>query len=120
MRTSCLTRVGGMRILFCSPEREFPVTPDLLVRQFAHIGARLVVTPAAPRSTRPFDLDIRRDRVGEHFRLAVPVQAPDFQLLQSDRAIRHLLLWARANDMTDRLLCGHDERHWFVAGIAGR
>ena len=31
-----------------------------------------------------------------------------------------LLLYAAAERAAERLLCGHDERHWFVAAIADR
>ncbi len=30
---------------------------------------------------------------------------------------RHLLLMVRENGEKSKFLCGHDERHWFVAGI---
>lgn len=66
-----------------------------------------------PRSANIYDLNIRRDRHGEHYALGVPPVLPNFKILQTDRATRHLLMMADA----DRLLCGHDERHWFVAAI---
>lgn len=87
---------------------------EAIVKQFEAIGARLLIHSRLPnRSVRDYDLNIRRDRHGEHFSLGVRHPLPDFRLLQADRATKHLLLMAAK----DRLLCGHDERHWFVASV---
>lgn len=97
---------------------------DLLTKQFEKIGARLEVV-RHPRMRRAFDLNIRRDRRGEVFTLHVPDSTEGFRVLQANAAARHLLLLAppdppgpHAN--APRLLCGHDERHWFVAPIRDR
>lgn len=103
---------------------------------FESIGARLEVHGWAPRGhreprvvgrpqriARPYTLDIDHDDKGEHFRLRFNVDAPDFRILQQRRDERHLLLYVdgdrhRAADRRpERLLCGHDERHWFVSAI---
>lgn len=86
-----------------------------LVKHFGAIGARLVVR-RQQRLVRPFRLDVGHDRHGEYFDLVVSPTAPSFDVLNAERADRHLLLYGGA----ERFLCGHDERHWFVAAIAQR
>lgn len=93
-----------------------------LIQKFDRIGARLVVTPHPPVG-KPFDLDVRRDDEGEHFLLRVRRRSQAFQVLQANQAARHLLLYAPDADVRaagERFLCGHDERHWFVAAVADR
>ena len=109
--------------------------------RFAEIGARVkvrdiprprVVRPVRPRWRpqwmvlpdppgrvfNPPRLDVRRDRKGEYFDIAVP-EGVEMEVLDADKNARHLLLLARLDDKGDkaRYLCGHDERHWFVAAI---
>lgn len=106
---------------------------ESLVRHFEKIGATLRVRPwiggrrrIDPAVTPPtFNLDIAIDKGREYFDLRVGRDAPTFHVLQANSAARHLLLYAvngRANarDGGERFLCGHDERHWFVATIADR
>ncbi|HET9011661.1 MAG TPA: hypothetical protein VFN38_07575 [Gemmatimonadaceae bacterium] len=104
---------------------------DNLAEKFERIGARLVVTRAARRrqpqpsrtAAKPFDLDVRRDAKGEHFTLRVFDPAQEFRVLQANAAARHLLLYAPGagpRDAGERFLCGHDERHWFVAAVKDR
>ncbi len=63
-------------------------------------------------------LNIQSDRDGEYFELQhVPRFLPQLQVLDVQASERHLLLMARIDDMKDKFLCGHDERHWFVAGV---
>jgi hypothetical protein len=90
----------------------------VLKKQFARIGARVNVT--APRNiyeTR-FGIDIGQDAGGEFFDLAVPhILSPEFEALEVRRDLRHLLLMVRLDSgEKEKYLCGHDERHWFVAG----
>lgn len=93
-------------------------------KYFTRIGARLVVRHT-PRAARAFDLNIRKDKKGEHFTLAVRDAETDIRVLQANRLGRHLLLFAKASDAAphatgERFLCGHDERHWFVAKVDER
>jgi len=90
------------------------------------MGARLKVltindTDRRWRRRRPPDgytLDVETDRHGEYFVLYHHEgEAPDVGVLQVRPGDRHLLLYA---DDGNRFLCGHDERHWFVAGIRDR
>jgi hypothetical protein len=80
------------------------------------MGGRLKVRPIEERLARstPFLLDVVEDARGELFELSVAPTAPEFQVLQVAPKEKHLLL--RSLD-GQRFLCGHDERHWFVASI---
>lgn len=93
----------------------------VLDNKFARIGARLkLVDRLSRRISRNglISLDVRNDRRGEFFEVAcqpgafVEVDAVDVQ-----PADRHLLLMVRENGEKHKFLCGHDERHWFVAAI---
>lgn len=91
-----------------------------LQRQFARIGARARVRPLdVRRGTGPVILDIGRDRQGELFEVQISQEAaPDVLVLHAVPRLQHLVLLARTSqDQKHRFLCGHDERHWFVAAI---
>lgn len=87
------------------------------------MGAKVKILPneegkrwrAAPPSDS-FSIDIKHDRHGEYFEIRQGEDAPELRLLQVIPKERHLLLYSTDGQ---RFLCGHDERHWFVAGIAG-
>jgi hypothetical protein len=64
----------------------------------------------------PVAIDVIRVRHGELFDIAVR-EDTTIEVLDTDRPDRHLLLLARVDGMKSRYLCGHDERHWFVAAI---
>jgi hypothetical protein len=93
--------------------------------KFASIGARLKLHFAAPGRWQADDyaVDIRRDEHGEFFELRLPEhvrRSHRFTVMQADKRDRHLLLMVRKpDDKLDRFLCGHDERHWFVAAVPG-
>jgi hypothetical protein len=96
------------------------VNTNLLEAKFARMGARLQIgTTAGERPVRrdlPLAVDVRRDADGEYFDVRVrPGMTVDVVDLR--RRERHLLL--RAGDGADQhlFLCGHDERHWFVAAV---
>jgi len=93
----------------------------LLDTKFARIGARLKVADRPARRTRttgPISLDVQADAKGEFFEI---VRQPGFDaeiaVLDVQPADRHLLLLVRDGRDKSKFLCGHDERHWFVAGI---
>jgi hypothetical protein len=103
--------------------------------KFAAMGARLkgrLIPSRWQQGDRhwldPVDyaIDIQRDRRGEFFELRVPTHlagAVDVSVLQIREGQRQLLLLARKAGeppQVDRFLCGHDERHWFVAAVPGR
>jgi hypothetical protein len=93
----------------------------LLNSKFARIGARLKVAdrPTRRRNTAGvFSLDVQTDRKGEYFEIARrPDAGAEIAVLDVQPAGRHLLLLVREGGEKSKFLCGHDERHWFVAGI---
>jgi hypothetical protein len=82
-----------------------------LTKGFAKMGARIRISES-PRAM--LTVDIRRDRQGEFFLLTKPAEA-DPHVLDVRPKERHLLLMAEGS----KFLCGHDERHWFVAAVPG-
>ena len=89
---------------------------EALERRFAAMGARLKISGRPWRGMPAVDVGV--DGQGEFFglrfdggdRVAVSVVDiwPDKQ---------HLLLLVRDGAEKSRFLCGHDERHWFVAAV---
>ena len=94
---------------------------NLLDIKFARMGARLKIAerPARrSRTTGPISLDVQTDRKGEFFEIAKqPGVDVEVAVLDVQSADRHLLLLVREGKEKSKFLCGHDERHWFVAGI---
>src|SRR5262245_20738270 len=86
---------------------------ELLERHFASIGARARVGFSGGGGIA---LDVRTDLDGELFDIAVPDRA-EALVLDARRRERHLVLLVRNGGEKSRFLCGHDERHWFVAAI---
>jgi hypothetical protein len=94
---------------------------NLLDLKFARIGARLKIADRPVRRSRmtgPFSLDVQADRKGEFFEiLCQPGADAEVAVLDVQPADHHLLLLVREGAEKSKFLCGHDERHWFVAGI---
>lgn len=91
-----------------------------LDNKFARIGARLKVADRPRRSSNAsvISLDVQTDREGEFFEIApVPGVDATVEVLDVQPADRHLLLLVREGKDKSKYLCGHDARHWFVAGI---
>ena len=97
---------------------------NVLERAFARMGARvqfgeLQRTRFLGRiASQDLALDVRRDREGEYFLVSRALESTT-ELVVSDvhPRERHLLLLSRNGTEKHRFLLGHDERHWFVAGI---
>ena len=118
---------------------------DILEKRFKEIGARVKIRTMLParRLSRPirsltdffsrptqidrFSINILRDKDGEFFSIDTPENA-DIQVVNSDTKDRHLLLMHKDKRVVGenkgkeiiniaKFLCGHDERHWFVAAI---
>lgn len=96
-----------------------------LKAQFARMGARLKITerPEFWSGTRTPDvgnravLDVRHDEDGEFFAIE-RIGEPSLEILNVQPRDRHLLLLTRDGETSKhKFLCGHDERHWFVAAI---
>ena len=93
----------------------------LLDNKFARVGARLIVAERPARRSRTsgvIALDVQADRKGEFFEIVrQPGAEAEIAVLDVQLADRHLLLLVREGKDKSKFLCGHDERHWFVAGI---
>ena len=97
---------------------------ERLVRAFEKMGARVKFGVAAPRwiggrwIQQNLALDVRSDSKGEFFLISQDSRAlPELVVLDVQPRDRHLLLLSRQKREKHRFLLGHDERHWFVAGI---
>jgi hypothetical protein len=94
---------------------------NLLDRKFARIGARLKVADRPSRRSRTagtVSLDVQTDRKGEFFEIVrTPDAETEIAVLDVQPADRHLLLLVREGKDKTKFLCGHDERHWFIAAI---
>src|SRR5690349_4738323 len=91
---------------------------QLLERKFGLLGARVKVEAQRrlSRGDAQFTVDVRSDGRGEYFDIRVLDERPaDIRVLDVRPAVRHLLLMAPGG----KFLCGHDERHWFVAAVPG-
>ncbi|WP_028062700.1 hypothetical protein [Solirubrobacter soli] len=87
---------------------------QLLQRRFAAIGARLQVSDGPWRGAPRIDVD---DETGFELAFAGGGPASEAEVVAIDPADRHLLLLVRSDGEKSKFLCGHDERHWFVAAI---
>lgn len=109
---------------------------NTLVKRFEEMGARVKITTAPPSrfgrrvttiQPQRFGvprLDVRSDKNGEYFDVQFPANTEPAQVdvvdIKPDD--RHLLLLVKTEDERGQInkskfLCGHDERHWFVAAI---
>ncbi len=93
------------------------MSSEVLERRFAAIGASLEVAQGPwlgiPR------IDVRAEGRREVFELAFAGAGEPAEALVVDvaPADRHLLLLVRNAGEKSKFLCGHDERHWFVAAV---
>jgi hypothetical protein len=91
----------------------------LIERHFAKIGARAKVDVGQRRQA--VAIDIGNDAQGGFFHVAIPPRrAPELIVVDTQPRKRHLLLMSRDDDGKHKFLCGHDERHWFVAAVPER
>ena len=93
------------------------MSSETLERRFALMGARIKVATDSWRGDPR--IDIRTDGRGEFFdiRFLGGNREVDLEVVDVQPHDRHLLLLARVGDEKSKFLCGHDERHWFVAAI---
>src|SRR5262245_15244582 len=94
----------------------------LIERHFERIGARLRLTEGVTLRRRTgsgsITLDVQQDTKGEFFDInTVPHANVEVEVLDVQPNDRHLLVLVRENSQKHKYLCGHDERHWFVAAI---
>ncbi len=90
-----------------------------IVQQFTRIGARARVVPAV--GARAVAFDVLSDRHGEFFDITLgrDIRA---RVIDVDPSLRHILVLAQdpGQPVKRKFLCGHDERHWFVAAVPGQ
>lgn len=90
----------------------------VIERSFTRIGARAQVRTQRSNGVA---IDVARDRDGEYFDIDLGRRvAPELSVVDAQPSLRHLLLMSRDSDGKHKFLCGHDERHWFVAAIPER
>jgi hypothetical protein len=83
---------------------------DVVSRRFGEMGARLQWTGPLWEGVPTVDVDRRT------FVLRFPGgRAVGLDVVDVRR--RHLLLLVRDGGLKSKFLCGHDERHWFVAAV---
>ena len=106
-----------------------------LEKFFFQMGARVKHVEVAPRpmgwrrvnsrgEDLPVVLDIKRDTHGSFFEVRTLIgTSQELLVLNAEPRKKQLLLLSRQFDPTggvvakQKFLCGHDERHWFVAAI---
>lgn len=96
-------------------------------RAFRKMGAEIVIEERPfhsrfPTTPRNYTLNIIENKNDEYYSLLVHKKGVEFQVVNQRDDLRHLLLFARdpfenKGQQKRKLLCGHDERHWFVAGV---
>src|SRR6266511_455169 len=93
------------------------MSSETLERRFAAVGARVKVAQAPWRGDPR--IDIRADGRGEYFdvRFGSGKATVELEVVDVQPRDRHLLLLARVGGEKSKFLCGHDERHWFVAAV---
>jgi hypothetical protein len=97
---------------------------EMLEHFFTKMGARVRfgLRPQRQLTNRQggndLSLDVLRDSHGEYLSIVRnPGSETELVVLDVDAKDRHLLLMSRSGAEKHRYLIGHDERHWFVAGI---
>ena len=95
---------------------------DILQARFGRMGARMRMGELANvERSRVLTLDIATDTAGEFFDIRVrPKARVELSVIDLRRRDRHLLLAAQGEGGRHFYLCGHDERHWFVAAVPER
>ena len=83
---------------------------EVLQRRFAAMGAR-VELHGRPLGMPSIDVN------GSRFEIRFPSVGERVEVEAVDVRQRHLLLLVRNGGAKSKFLCGHDERHWFVAAV---
>ena len=90
-----------------------------LEKFFFQMGARVKHVEVAPQPRGWRRVDSR----GEDLRVVLDITKQELLVLNAEPRKKHLLLLSRQFDAAghveakQKFLCGHDERHWFVAAI---
>lgn len=86
---------------------------------FQRIGAHAEIQiDSGQRRIRPLAIDVLQRGKQEVFQIMLNSNADiDLKVIDTQPKLRHLLLMSEQADGKHKFLCGHDERHWFVAGV---
>ena len=91
---------------------------ELIEKRFALMGARVRISEETRRNRA--GIDIREDMEGEFFDIRIGEnEKVEYEVVDLQAKMRHLLLLARRENRKEKFLCGHDERHWFVCAVPG-
>lgn len=96
---------------------------QLLEKHFSRIGARVKISEIVPGrwQSNAAGIDILQDKTGEFFDIRLDRgEAVEYEVVDLEKPLRHLLLMARREAGKEKFLCGHDERHWFVCAVPGK
>lgn len=95
---------------------------QLLEKRFAMIGARIKFNENTPNHWQNrAGINILHDKNGEFFDIKTNSdERVEYEVVDLQKDLRHLLLMARREDGKEKFLCGHDERHWFVCAVPGK
>ena len=97
---------------------------NLLERPFRKMGADVQVNPVTPRRSRPWPPGTATRQTNVNVRDGVFIinlaEGATAEVVNLDAKDRHLLLSTNDNGIKAKFLCGHDERHWFVAAVPER
>jgi hypothetical protein len=87
--------------------------------KFARVGARVRVEEGALRRSGGggVSLDVQEDGRGEVFTIQTRSGDLRMEIVDLRPRERHLLLLVEEDGLKQKFLCGHDERHWFVAAV---
>ena len=94
-----------------------------LKSRFARIGADLRVRQAAQlhpwRRPSDYSIGVTKTGKGECFDLVLARDDLEIRVVDADALGRHLLLLVKGRlpSQRSKFLCGHDERHWFIATV---
>jgi hypothetical protein len=92
----------------------------ILEKHFEKIGGRVKFTKISKLREGNFSIDVKYDKHGEFFDIRfAKKQDIEFKSIDIRPKDRYLLLLARDGKEKHKFICGHDERHWFVAAIPG-
>jgi hypothetical protein len=101
-----------------APEGRASMNESSLTRAFDRIGARVKLGELPPNWWRPIEINVKVSRRGEIFTIDQdPEAGVELTVISIDRPLRHLLLHDMGRGRSGKFLCGHDERHWFAAGV---
>jgi hypothetical protein len=94
---------------------------QLIEKHFSQMGARAkLLEIVVPNWRQRPGIDIGTDKFGEFFDIKFAADDEvNYEVIDLNKNLRHLLLMARRPSGKEKFLCGHDERHWFVCAVPG-